>query len=53
MLVFYLILSAPRPSRVSDQELVAQVADTTRELGIEIDLSYSFLQGDKDDPEDK
>jgi hypothetical protein len=31
-------------SRLSDAELVAQVADQAKQLGIEIDLNYRFLQ---------
>jgi hypothetical protein len=29
---------------LSDAELVAQLADQARQLGIEIDLNYRFLQ---------
>ncbi len=32
-------------SRLSDQELVAQLANQARELGVEIDLSYRFGSG--------
>jgi hypothetical protein len=31
-------------SRLSDAELIAQLADTAKELGIEIDLNYRFAQ---------
>jgi hypothetical protein len=31
-------------SRLSDAELVAQLADQAKQLGIEIDLNYRFLQ---------
>jgi hypothetical protein len=31
-------------SRLSDAELIAQLADTAKELGINIDLNYSFAQ---------
>jgi Terminase small subunit len=31
-------------SRLSDAELIQQLADTAKELGIEINLNYSFLQ---------
>jgi hypothetical protein len=31
-------------SRLSDAELVQQLADQAKQLGIEIDLSYSFGQ---------
>jgi hypothetical protein len=31
-------------SRLSDAELVAQLADTAKELGIQIDLNYKFAQ---------
>ena len=34
-------------SRLSDAELVAQLADQAKELGIEIDLNYRFLQRDE------
>jgi hypothetical protein len=32
------------PSRLSDAELVTQLADQAKALGIEIDLNYRFLQ---------
>jgi hypothetical protein len=31
-------------SRLSDAELIQQLADQAKELGIEIDLNYSFAQ---------
>jgi hypothetical protein len=31
-------------SRLSDAELIQQLADTAKELGIEINLNYSFAQ---------
>jgi hypothetical protein len=31
-------------SRLSDAELIAQLSDTAKELGIKIDLNYSFAQ---------
>jgi hypothetical protein len=31
-------------SKLSDAELVAQLADQAKQLGIEIDLNYRFLQ---------
>jgi len=31
-------------SRLSDAELIVQLSDTARELGIEINLNYSFAQ---------
>jgi hypothetical protein len=31
-------------ARLSDAELIAQLSDTAKELGIEIDLNYSFAQ---------
>ena len=36
-------------SRLSDAELVAQLADQAKQLGIEIDLNYSFAQPKKTD----
>jgi hypothetical protein len=38
-------------SRLSDAELIQQLADTAKELGIEINLNYSFLQWNKSDDE--
>ena len=38
-------------SRLSDAELVAQLADQAKQLGIEINLNYSFLQQQKPDDE--
>jgi terminase small subunit-like protein len=34
-------------SRLSDAELVAQLADQAKQLGVEIDLNYRFLKRDK------
>ena len=34
-------------SRLSDAELVAQLAEQAKELGIEIDLNYRFLKRDE------
>jgi hypothetical protein len=34
-------------SRLSDAELIQQLADQAKELGIEIDLNYSFAQSPK------
>jgi hypothetical protein len=31
-------------SRLSDQELVAQLADLSKQLGVDINLNYSFVQ---------
>jgi hypothetical protein len=38
-------------SRLSDAELIQQLAGTAKELGIEINLNYSFLQRNKPDEE--
>jgi hypothetical protein len=38
-------------SRLSDAELIQQLSDTAKELGIEINLNYSFLQRNKPDEE--
>jgi Terminase small subunit len=38
-------------SRLSDAELIQQLADTAKELGIAINLNYSFLQRNKPDEE--
>jgi hypothetical protein len=38
-------------SRLSDAELIQQLSDTAKELGIEINLNYSFLQRNKPDDE--
>ena len=35
---------APDVTKLSDSELIAQLARQAKELGIEIDLSYSFAQ---------
>jgi len=34
-------------SRLSDAELIQQLSDQAKELGIEIDLNYSFLKRDE------
>jgi hypothetical protein len=34
-------------SRLSDAELIAQLSDTAKELGIEINLNYSFYKRDE------
>jgi hypothetical protein len=36
-------------SRLSDAELIQRLADQAKELGIEIDLNYSFAQPKKTD----
>jgi len=36
-------------SRLSDAELIQQLADQAKELGIEIDLNYRFAQPPKSD----
>jgi hypothetical protein len=41
--------SAPDVTQLSDEELIAQLARQARELGIEIDLNYSFAQPKKTD----
>jgi hypothetical protein len=45
-------ISARRAARditqLSDAELIAQLAQQAKELGIEIDLNYSFAQPQKD-----
>ena len=38
-------------SRLSDAELIAQLSDTAKQLGVEINLNYSFLQQQKPDDE--
>jgi Terminase small subunit len=38
-------------SRLSDAELVRQLADQAKQLGVEINLNYSFLQQQKPDDE--
>ena len=40
---------APDITKLSDAELIAQLAQQAKELGIEIDLSYSFAQPKKTD----
>jgi hypothetical protein len=35
-------------SRLSDAELIQRLADQAKELGIEIDLNYSFAQPQKE-----
>jgi hypothetical protein len=41
--------SARDITQLSDAELIQQLADQEKELGIEIDLSYSFAQPKKTD----
>ena len=41
--------SAPDVTQLSDAELIAQLAQQAKELGIEIDLNYSFAQPKKTD----
>ena len=41
--------SAPDVTQLSDSELLAQLAQLAKELGIEIDLNYSFAQPKKTD----
>ena len=38
-------------SRLSDAELVRQLADQAKQLGVEVNLNYSFLQQQKPDDE--
>jgi hypothetical protein len=38
-------------SHLSDAELIAQLSDTAKQLGVEINLNYSFLQQQKPDDE--
>jgi sulfur carrier protein ThiS len=38
-------------SRLSDAELIQQLTDQAKELGVEINLNYSFLQRNKPDEE--
>lgn len=38
-------------SRLSDAELIQQLTDQAKELGVEINLNYSFLQRNKSDEE--
>jgi hypothetical protein len=40
-------------SRLSDAELVQQLSDQAKQLGVEINLNYSFLQQQKPDDEPK
>ena len=40
---------APDVTKLSDAELIAQLAQMAKELGIEIDLNYSFAQPKKTD----
>jgi hypothetical protein len=40
---------APDVTKLSDSELIAQLAQQAKELGIEIDLNYSFAQPKKSD----
>jgi hypothetical protein len=46
-------VSATDVSRLSDAELLAQLASQAKELGIEIDLNYRFLQRGEPKPEDE
>jgi hypothetical protein len=39
------------PRSVSDAELVAQLSDQAKQLGVEINLNYAFLQQQKPDDE--
>ena len=39
---------APDVTKLSDAELIQQLADQVKELGIEIDLNYSFAQPQKE-----
>jgi hypothetical protein len=43
--------SAPEPlahaSKLSDAELISQLAEQAKQLGIHIDLNYSFLKRDE------
>ena len=41
--------SAPDVTQLSDSELLAQLAQQAKELGIEIDLNYSFAEPKKTD----
>ena len=41
--------SAPDVTQLSDAELIAQLAQQAKELGVEIDLNYSFAQPKKTD----
>jgi hypothetical protein len=38
-------------ARLSDAELIQQLADTAKQLGVEINLNYSFAQQQKPDDE--
>jgi hypothetical protein len=40
---------APDVTKLSDAELIQQLADQAKELGIEIDLNYTFAQPKKPD----
>jgi hypothetical protein len=40
-------------SRLSDAELIQQLSDQAKQLGVEINLNYSFLQQQKPDDEPK
>jgi hypothetical protein len=40
---------APDITKLSDAELIQQLAEQAKELGIEIDLNYSFAQPKKSD----
>jgi hypothetical protein len=49
MLNFGRVDEASSVSRLSDAELIAQLSDTAKELGIKINLNYSFAQPKKQD----
>jgi hypothetical protein len=49
MLNFSARTERPDVSQLSDAELIAQLAQTAKEVGIEIDLNYSFAQPKKTD----
>ena len=38
-------------ARLSDAELIAQLSDAAKRLGVEINLNYAFLQQQKPDDE--
>jgi hypothetical protein len=39
---------APDVTKLSDAELIAQLADQAKQLGIEVNLNYSFAQPQKE-----
>jgi hypothetical protein len=41
--------SAPGVTQLSDSELIAQLAEQARELGVTVDLNYSFVPPKKAD----